>query len=113
MPLGEQLMDEEAQLEVADAGTGEGLRRMRRDPRMVITGCAGSGKTMLAISHAHRLASDGYRVLFACFNTKLREDLRARYGTEGLDIESVHSLAVRMSRKAELELPEQRLGRAR
>ena len=51
---------------------------MRRDPRMVITGCAGSGKTMLAVNHADRLAREGHRVLFTCFNTKLREDLRAR-----------------------------------
>jgi len=105
VPLGEQLLDEEAQLETLTAEQSHLLARMRRDPRMVITGCAGSGKTMLAVNHARRLARDGHRVLFACFNTKLREDLRARYGTEGLEIESVHSLAVRLGRRAKLDMP--------
>jgi hypothetical protein len=105
VPLGEQLLDEEAQLESLTAEQSRLLARMRRDPRMVVTGCAGSGKTMLAVNHARRLARDGHRVLFACFNTKLREDLRARYGTEGLEIESVHSLAVGLGGRAKLAMP--------
>ncbi len=105
VPLGERLLDEEAQLESLTHEQARLLLAMRRDPRMVITGCAGSGKTMLAAGQAQRLARDGFRVLFACFNTKLREDLRARYGSEGLEIESVHSLAVRLSYQARLDMP--------
>lgn len=73
---------------------------------MVISGCAGSGKTMLGIAQALRLAKEGYRVLFTCFNTRLRDDLRARYAQEGLEINNVHGLAVGLIRRAGLELPE-------
>lgn len=57
------------------------LARMRRDRRMVVTGCAGSGKTTLAAAHAKRLARDGARVLFACFNRGLGDHLRERERT--------------------------------
>jgi hypothetical protein len=105
VPLGERLMLEEAQLESLTKEQARGLRQMRRNHRMVFIGCAGSGKTMLAIAHARRLASEGFRVLFTCFNRQLREDLETRYGTEGLDIRNVHSLALQLSRKAKLDLP--------
>ena len=105
VPLGETLMEEEAQLESLTQEQSRLLLRMRRDPRMVITGCAGSGKTMLATAHAHRLAREGHQVLFACFNRKLRDDLRRRYDIEGLEIENVHSLATRLAYRAGLEMP--------
>jgi len=105
VPLGEQLMLEESQLESLTQEQAKALRRMRRNPRMVFIGCAGSGKTMLAIAHARRLASEGFQVLFTCFNRRLREDLDARYGTDGLDIRNVHSVAVHLSHKAKIELP--------
>ncbi len=99
VPLGERLMDEESQLESLTKEQARALRKMRRNPRMVFIGCAGSGKTMLANAHARRLAGEGFRVLFTCFNKRLREDLEARYGTDGLDIRNVHSLAVQLSHK--------------
>jgi hypothetical protein len=105
VPLGEQLIQEVAELESLTLEQARFLQRVRRDPRMVVRGCAGSGKTVLAITHALRLAREGFHVLFACFNRKLRDDLRARYGAEGLDIENVHSHAVRLAREARLELP--------
>lgn len=106
VPLGEQLMDEAAELESLTLEQSRLLLRMRRDARMVITGCAGSGKTMLAINHAQRLARDGKRVLVTCLNTKLRDDLRNRYEIPGLEIHNVHSLAVQLARVAELDLPD-------
>lgn len=40
-------------------------------PRMLVEGPAGSGKTILALGHAARLASKGRRTLFVCFNKHL------------------------------------------
>lgn len=37
----------------------------------MISGCAGTGKTLLAVEKAKRLAQAGFRVLFTCFNTNL------------------------------------------
>ena len=42
----------------------------------VIHGLAGTGKTVLAVEKAKRLASPGQQVLFLCFNSFLRESLK-------------------------------------
>lgn len=39
--------------------------------RFAVFGCAGTGKTMLAIEQARRLASQGFAVLLTCFNGPL------------------------------------------
>jgi hypothetical protein len=43
--------------------------------RALIAGCAGSGKTMLAIEKARRLYEQGFEVLLTCFNAALAEEL--------------------------------------
>ena len=40
-------------------------------PRALISGSAGTGKTLLAVEKAKRLAQAGFRVLFTCFNINL------------------------------------------
>ena len=45
--------------------------------RVAISGCAGSGKTTLALEQAKRLGGQGYRVLLTCFNRHLAEFLRS------------------------------------
>jgi hypothetical protein len=47
------------------------LEFLRHQRQAVINGCAGSGKTMLAIEKAIRLAEDGHQVLLTCFNKNL------------------------------------------
>lgn len=47
-----------------------------RFPRLRVRGCAGSGKTLLALRHAAALAGQGKRVLLLCFNLLLAEHLR-------------------------------------
>lgn len=42
------------------------------EPRIVVCGVAGSGKTSLALEHARRQAMAGASVLFLCFNQNLR-----------------------------------------
>jgi hypothetical protein len=44
--------------------------------RVAISGCAGSGKTMLAYEKARRLAEQEFKVLLTCFNAKLSQWLR-------------------------------------
>lgn len=46
-----------------------------RHRRVAISGCAGSGKTMLAYEKARRLAEQGFKVLLTCFNVALAERL--------------------------------------
>lgn len=49
------------------------LYSLERQGRAAIAGCAGSGKTLLAIAKARELAGQGKRVLLTCFNRALAE----------------------------------------
>ena len=74
-----------------------------RHRRVAISGCAGSGKTTLAIEKGRRLAEQGFRVLLTCFNVSLAgflgsdETLPRR-----LDIVNFHKLAQDLAYKAGL-----------
>ena len=56
-----------------------------------IQGCAGTGKTMLAIQKAQRLAENA-PVLFLCFNKFLKEHLQEQYQQPNLSINNLESL---------------------
>ena len=60
----------------------EALDHMRRMPRVVFDGPAGTGKTLLAIEAARRGHAAGRRALLLCFNRPLAEWLREQ--TAGL-----------------------------
>jgi len=51
------------------------LNLLRNRRRVAISGCAGTGKTMLALEQARRLASQGYAVLLTCYNRDLADYL--------------------------------------
>ncbi len=60
----------------------EALDHMRRMPRVIFDGPAGTGKTLLAIEAARRARVAGRRTLLLCFNRPLAEWLREQ--TAGL-----------------------------
>ena len=77
-------------------------------PRAGISGCAGSGKTMLAAEKARRLAKQGWRVLLTCYNKNLAEYLRDDYLSDAppnLHIENFHKLATTLVQKSGQRLP--------
>jgi len=51
----------------------------------VINGAAGTGKTMIAVEKARRHSIKGEKVLFLCFNVKLREYLESTYAYPKVD----------------------------
>jgi hypothetical protein len=58
-----------------------------------IYGCAGSGKTLLAIEKAKLESAKGNRVLFVCFNTLLGQQLQAVFkDDENVDAHCFHAL---------------------
>lgn len=81
------------------------LNRFGRDRRMVVTGCAGSGKTMLAIERARQLAGADRKVLFVCFNRALLRHLQDSSKVDGLDFFTFHGLCTRMAHLAGIALP--------
>lgn len=75
--------------------------------RAAVTGPAGCGKTMLAISIAKRLATAGHRTLLTCFNKGLAEHLRASTSElPDLDVRRFHQLCADLAAEAGLTLPE-------
>lgn len=52
------------------------LDQMAGNPRLLVDGLAGTGKTLLAIEAARRAVESGQRVLFVCYNRLLAEWLQ-------------------------------------
>lgn len=71
-------------------------RRMAANPRTIVRGKAGTGKTLIAIERAKQLACEGKRVLFLCFNQLLAQHIRtALVGDKraaGIEVRHIHSL---------------------
>jgi hypothetical protein len=71
--------------------------------RAAVTGPAGSGKTLLAIQVAKRLAARGHRTLLTCVTRRLAEHLRrATAGERLLEVHDFRDLAERIASQAGL-----------
>jgi hypothetical protein len=81
---------------------------LNAQPRALVTGCAGSGKTFLAIEKAKRLANQGFRTLLTCYNKNLADSIRAALQplTEGLHVQHYHALAWNLLEAAGHSLPD-------
>ncbi len=66
--------------------------------RAAIAGCAGSGKTMLAVHKALQFRDLGMSVLLVCFNVALSEDLRKRL--PDIDVYNFHDLCKQAANQA-------------
>jgi hypothetical protein len=74
--------------------------------RIAVAGIAGSGKTVMAVEHARRLAADGLDVLFTCFNRALAAEVRAELGhLPNATVRAYHELAEEFVRESGLALP--------
>jgi hypothetical protein len=105
VPMAERFLEEEEALISLTEEQGLLLARLRRTTRLAVSGCAGSGKTMLAVEHAKRLAEDGARVLFICFNRALADHLRVREAKSGVTFTTFHSICTHLAHRAKVDLP--------
>lgn len=71
--------------------------------RALIVGCAGSGKTLLALEQARRLGRQGFRVLLTCFNRALADRLKQTDLPEPVDVQNFHRLVPAIVQEAGLE----------
>ncbi|HRE46764.1 MAG TPA: NERD domain-containing protein [Aggregatilineales bacterium] len=99
--------DEAARIKVLTEEQYEVLEEhLAKNTNYLITGVAGSGKTMLAMEHASRLAKAGKRVLFTCFNRALMEWLRHTYPSEAaIQITNFHDLCATFPPKYGIPVP--------
>jgi hypothetical protein len=74
--------------------------------RAAIVGPAGSGKTLLAIQLAKRLAAGENETLLTCFNKRLAQYLSQSAGTDRhLHVLQFHDLCLTLARQAGLDIP--------
>lgn len=62
----------------------------------VINGAAGTGKTVIAVEKAKRHATSGEKVLFLCFNNKLKDYLEKHIKEELIDFYTIAGLACKL-----------------
>lgn len=74
-PLGAELAYEDERIIELTEQQMSILNFLANHRRAAIQGCAGSGKTMLAVEKARRLAEQGFDVLLTCFNVALAQHL--------------------------------------
>lgn len=85
----------------------DALNRTSGNPRMAFAGCAGSGKTFLAIEKAIRLSRQDRRVVFTCYNKPLEQFLRHRLdGEPNVTVRTFHALCLGFARRASVPVPD-------
>jgi uncharacterized protein YeeX (DUF496 family) len=93
-PLSCQMEDIDDQIIKLTEQQYKALDRMEYNRRVFFRGTAGTGKTLLAVEKAKRLATSGKKVLFICFNRilggKLRTIFKGSPGAEFVTADSLH-----------------------
>jgi hypothetical protein len=112
-PLGLVLAGEDRELLRLTEGQFTVLDTLSRVRRVAVSGGAGTGKTVLALEKARRLAAEGLEVLLTCFNKPLAEFLRGCSGqVDRLTIANFHQFCFQMAQEAGVPLPERAPGEA-
>jgi hypothetical protein len=92
-PLGAALGSIRDKLFKMTEGQVNTLRALKSQKRLLVEGCAGSGKTLLAVRMAHDHLQNGKRVLFSCYNKNLAQTIAKDFsGYKGIDVVNFHEL---------------------
>ena len=101
--LGEVILVEQEDLLRATQQQFRVLDYLARHQRAAISGCAGSGKTLLAAEKARRLADQGFKVLLTCFNRNLADFLRSSLAdVPAIHVIHFHGLCTELARTARI-----------
>jgi len=109
--LGASLQADDRQLLRLTEGQFRVLDMLSRQRRVAVSGGAGTGKTLLALEKARRLAAEGLDVLLTCYNRPLADHLRRSAGPcERLTIANFHTHCWEMAKQAGVHLPDPSAG---
>ncbi|QVK20844.1 NERD domain-containing protein [Mycoplasmatota bacterium] len=64
----------------------------------IISGQAGTGKTMIALEKANRHAANNEKVLFLCYNKKLQRYLEDNYKNSNIDFYTIDKFAIKYTK---------------
>lgn len=93
------LEEDDRQIEYLTMDQFQILRSIEENPRALITGGAGTGKTLLAMEEARRYAENGKKVLFLCYNRPLSSQVRSALQSElGIDVYTFHGFCLKVTR---------------
>lgn len=96
-----QLAEQEARRLVLTKDQIRVLDFLRSHRRVAVSGGAGTGKTVLALEKARRLAAEGFKTLLTCYNRQLADYLSTICGAApNLDVMSFHQLCHRQVERA-------------
>lgn len=96
-----RLAEQEARRLVLTKDQMRVLDFLRSHRRVAVSGGAGTGKTVLAIEKARRLASEGFKTLLTCYNRQLADHMSSMCAaTSNLDVMSFHQLCHRQVNRA-------------
>ena len=102
--LSKTLSQEEAKRVKLTSEQARILDTLRSRRRAAISGGAGTGKTLLGVDKATRLAKEGFSTLLTCYNRPLADHLaEVCGGADGLEVMSYHQLCTRFIASADRE----------
>lgn len=105
--LGREIIAEKEQIKHLTKQQFSTLDLLSRERRAIIFGCAGSGKTLLALEKARRLSEEGFSVLFTCFNSRLANWLEKNIENHnGFEIINFHQLCSKIAHRAGIRVPD-------
>lgn len=76
----------------------EVLESLSENPRTLVSGVAGSGKTLIAMEQARRAYWEGKKVLYLCYNRGIAQYVSYQFEKECVEVEAVtlHALMMRI-----------------
>tara|TARA_R110002096_G_scaffold436086_1_gene667160 strand:+ start:50431 stop:51717 length:1287 start_codon:yes stop_codon:yes gene_type:complete len=98
--LSDRISQDERELVRLTEGQAEILDFLEEQRRVGVEGAAGTGKTLVAMEKARRLAAAGAKVLFLCFNRPLADHLAHR--ETAFTIRTFHQFASAFCKKASI-----------
>lgn len=101
-PLGIDLEKEDEKLVELTEQQFRALSYLSAFKRIAVAGCAGSGKTMIAVEKARKFSELGMTVLLVCFNIALAEDLKQRL--PDIDVFHFHDLCKNAATQARISI---------